>query len=139
MTNADVIRELKEIVERARKATPGEWRVNDPDMNGDDLLTYGVISSTGEMVFDEWSEYAEDAGVRFPRPETAAYICACSPDRLIPLLTAAIEAMATLEGARRGLRAAGANLPVPEIQGTPESGIVSGMSIALALLEFDEK
>jgi hypothetical protein len=33
------------------------------------------------------------------------------------------------------LRMAGADLPAPEIAGTPESGITTGLSIALALVE----
>ncbi|MNG19189.1 hypothetical protein D3C84_1033220 [compost metagenome] len=36
---------------------------------------------------------------------------------------------------KQRLRAAGASLPAPEPQGTPESGIRQGLSIALGLVE----
>ena len=61
-----------------------------------------------------------------------------SPYRTTPLLT--MEQAAQMVDAERAriaasLRRSGATLPAPEVKGTPESGIITGLCIALTLVE----
>lgn len=98
--------ELRALIALAEKATPGEWHwtvhdystatLSGPDCMMDHVLDVHPCGSCQEHA----KETAGDREVEWewgrcttPRWDNAAYIAACSPDKLIPLLTAAAEAM----------------------------------------------
>lgn len=85
--------ELRALIALAEKATPGPW-VTDRENNG-----RTPISTETELGPLAWLQFAsfitkhEDDDATKEGLANVAYFVACSPDKLIPLLTAAAEAM----------------------------------------------
>ncbi len=77
MTDTDRLRSLAEA------ATPGPWEVQD-EGQADGLSVVRLEPDLGyaaEVIWTDDADYPDEA-----RPDLAAYIAACSPDRILALL-----------------------------------------------------
>lgn len=139
-TNTDPVRAHDELrVQAALLRTPEFMAQFDPEKFARQLERIATALASAppsapepEVHSYDPTEHRESVTIRWPDGKCLGYVLDRTryTDNLPP--SAPVGALSAIAGQ---LRLAGAALPAPQVQGTPESGVITGLSIALALVE----